>query len=72
MIALEMFHFSWLIYGNVLYYSSENTCFSENMLLGYLMLGILIIGYFHLFLFGLIICILSVVVMKRLFEKNKK
>ena len=50
----------WLIYGNILFYSSRNDCaLIENTNLLYnLMLVLIIIGYFQMLVYALILCCL--------------
>lgn len=71
MICVESFHFSWLVYGNFLYFSSGKTC-NENLMLSYMMLAILILGYFHMMLYLFIIVVVLVFLYKRYQEKAKK
>ncbi len=50
----------WLIYGNVLFYSSGNECntFDNSKTLYNLMLVLLIIGYFQMLIYTVLICFL--------------
>jgi hypothetical protein len=50
----------WIIYGNFIFYSSENRCndIEETQMLYNLMLVLIIIGYFQFLVYGLILCFL--------------
>lgn len=71
-ICLETLNFAFLIYGNKLYFSEANTCYQDNLILTYLMLAILIIGYFHMMIYAFIIGFVLVFVYKRHQDKTKK
>ena len=71
-IILECFHLAWLIYGNKLYYSSVNKCGEESSLLSFLMLAVLIIGYFHLMAYLTIILVVCTVVYMRFRRQGQK
>ena len=53
-IVVEMIHMTWLIYGNVLYYAKENTCGDLNGFLTIMMYALLLIGYMHFLLYGVV------------------
>jgi len=54
----------WLIYGNILYFSPENNCkdIEATKPFNSLMLFLLILGYFQFLAFGLLICILPILI----------
>jgi hypothetical protein len=54
----------WLIYGNILFYSSRNLCgtLPESQVLYNLMLVLLIIGYFQMLLYGALLCCLPFII----------
>lgn len=72
MTIIETANFMWLIYGNKIYYSVNNTCFSENIFLSYLMLTLLIFGYFYMMLYSFIFGILFFILYLRFKDKSKK
>ena len=65
LIILESFHLAWLIFGNKLYYSAANKCGEKSSLLSFLMLAVLIMGYFHFMLYLTIgLVVLSVIYLR--------
>jgi len=69
---VESANIIWLIYGNKLYYSSGNTCYTEVPLLSYLMLAILIMGYFHMMLYAVILGVITFLCVVMFKDKSKK
>lgn len=61
-VGAEALVLTWLIYGNFLYYSSDSkSCADQSALMTYLMLAILIIGYFHFLVYiGVCLVVLAV------------
>ena len=59
-LGVNLFLTGWLIYGNILYFSSANNCreIPETRGLSSLMLFFLIVGYFQMLVFGIILCVL--------------
>jgi hypothetical protein len=62
---IEIFHVTWLIYGNYLYYAKENTCNDESGFLSLLMLAFLLIGYMHFLLYGAVCLIFAGFILTR-------
>jgi len=56
----------------MLYFSSENNCAGDNVLLSYLMFVILIIGYFHLMIYTFILGFLLFIYLKKYLEKTSR
>lgn len=56
-VLVEVMHCSWIIYGNSLYFSSDNDCPSKTGSISYMMLVILIVGFFSLLVYGVLIII---------------
>lgn len=50
----------WLVYGNIIFYSSKNQCnaYETSQILYNLMLVLLIIGYFQMLIYVVLICFL--------------
>lgn len=46
---------SWIIYGNTLYFNSANNCGDTSSPATYMMLVILIVGFFSLLVYGVLI-----------------
>ena len=75
-VSVELFYISWLIYGNALYYSKANNCTANYSLLSFLMLCILIMGYFHflvyLIILGLVIAMYVIKCKNKRKDKRKQ
>lgn len=63
---------SWLIYGNFLYYSSDNNCKEDDYFLNYLMLGLLILGYFSMLLHCIVVACIGAIKYQNYKNKNRK
>ena len=57
-IGVELFHVSWLIYGNIIYYSKENKCGDSTSFLSLFMYAFLLMGYINLLIYALICFVL--------------
>lgn len=66
-VLIDGFFLAWLIYGNVLFYSSSNDCgrVHETAVLYNLMFILIIIGYFQMLVYGLLLlclpCLLIII-----------
>jgi hypothetical protein len=72
LVMLEIFHMYWILNGNFLYFSSQNNCVQDSLAMSYLMLGILIIGYFRLVLYTFAFVFILYFFIKRCVTKSKK
>ncbi len=71
-IILEFFHLAWLIYGNKLYYSTLNQCGEQSSLLSFMMLAVLIFGYFRFLFYITIVVVIGVIVYMRFRRRGEK
>jgi hypothetical protein len=71
-MIVEILLLGWLLYGNILYFSSGNNCNEEQTFLSYLMLALLIIGYFSMIVHCLIISCVGIIKYRRYKDKHRK
>jgi len=72
MIIRELCEFSWLIYGNVLYFSDESeSCSKKYGGYMFVMFLFLLIGYCKIILYAVIIAIVSYMGVSRMHRKRK-
>lgn len=71
--ASECLLLGWLVYGNVIFFSSESTdCSKTTPMLTYFMLAVLIIGYVHFLVYVCVIFIVLAVLFLRYKLKRRK
>ena len=63
-VALDGFLLGWLIYGNIIFYSSDDDCdlHADSKSLYYLMFFLLIIGYIQMLFFVILLCLIPFIV----------
>jgi len=70
LVLSELFKLIWLIYGNVLYYSSSNDCMDKAHFQYSLMMVIIIFGYIQMLAYAIIIGVLISACVYHLMKKR--
>jgi len=71
-VSMELIQISWLIYGNILFYSKSNNCSDRDRSLSFMMLMTLIIGYFSMLVYAIIAIVVVLVMLARLRGMQRK